>query len=49
MTNSKGFTSLYEKREISFESIYNYILNKAYLPQLRERIKGKFYKHNKKI
>lgn len=36
MTNSKGFTSLYEKREISFESIYNDILNKAYLPQLRE-------------
>ena len=36
MTNSKGFTSLYEKREISFESIYNDILNKASLPQLRE-------------
>lgn len=36
MTNSKGFTSLYKKREISFESIYNDILNKAYLPQLKE-------------
>lgn len=36
ITNSKGFTSLYEKREISFESIYNDILNKASLPQLRE-------------
>lgn len=50
MTNSKGFTSLYEKREISFESIYNDILNKAYLPQLREReLKESFINITKKI
>ena len=36
LTNSKGFISLYNKRDISFESVYYDILNKAYIPQLRE-------------
>lgn len=36
LTNSKGFISLYNKREVSFESVYYDILNKAFVPQLRE-------------
>ena len=36
LTNSKGFISLYNKREVSFESVYYDVLNKAFVPQLRE-------------
>lgn len=36
LTNSKGFISLYNKREVSFESVYYDILTKAFVPQLRE-------------
>lgn len=35
LANAPGFRSLYAKREIHFEEIYNDILDRAYLPKLR--------------
>ena len=34
LANAPGFRSLYDKREVSFEGIYNDILSLAYLPKL---------------
>ena len=36
LSNAPGFRSLYSKREIHFEEIYKDILDRAYLPPLRE-------------
>ena len=38
LSNAPGFLSLYAKREIHFEEVYNDILVRAYLPALREPI-----------
>ena len=35
LANGPGFRSLYAQREIHFEEVYNDILDRAYLPQLR--------------
>ena len=36
LSNAPGFRSLYAKREIHFEEVYRDILDRAYLPALRE-------------
>lgn len=36
LSNAPGFRSLYAKREIHFEEIYKDVLDRAYLPPLRE-------------
>ena len=36
LSNAPGFRSLYSKREIHFEEVYKDILDRAYLPALRE-------------
>ncbi len=36
LSNGPGFRSLYSKREVHFEEVYNDILDRAYLPALRE-------------
>ena len=40
LSNAPGFRSLYAKREIHFEDVYNDILVKAYLPALRGPVDG---------
>ena len=35
LSNGPGFRSLYSKREVHFEEVYNDILDRAYLPALR--------------
>ena len=38
LSNGPGFRSLYSKREVHFEEVYNDILDRAYLPALREPV-----------
>ena len=40
LSNAPGFRSLYAEREIHFESVYADILDRAYLPPLREPFDG---------
>ncbi|WP_157151143.1 ATP-binding protein [Brachyspira sp. SAP_772] len=42
LTSSNGFTALYDKRDIHFESVYYNIIKKTELPKLRELDKDLF-------
>jgi len=44
LSNAPGFRSLYNLRETYFESIYVDIIDKAFLPPLKEPLSGKRYK-----
>ncbi len=45
LSNAPGFRSLYAAREIHFEEVYADILDKAYLPPLRDQVLG----HRKRL